>query len=292
MKKREKLGYLEGFVSIIINILLFILKYWAGVVSGSIALIADAWHTLSDSISSAAIIIGTKISSKPADRHHPFGHGRAELITSLIIGVLLAIVAFNFLLESINSLRNESEAVFGTLAIVVIIISILIKEASAQYAFYTARKTGFLSLKADGWHHRSDAISSVLILIGIFISPYFPAIDGILGIIISFFIFHTSYMIFKEASSSVLGEAPNEKFIILLKKAANDSAGFDLNLHHVHMHKYGSHTEVSFHICLPEKMTVSEAHTIAVKIETDIYTQMQISATTHIDPDKLEIDLE
>ena len=99
-------------------------------------------------------------------------------------------------------------------------------------------------------------------------------------------------MIFKEASSSVLGEAPNEKFIILLKKVANDSAGFDLNLHHVHMHKYGTHTEVSFHICLPEKMTVSEAHTIAVKIETDIYTQMQISATTHIDPDKLEIDLE
>lgn len=291
-KNKNRLAYSEGLLSIIVNILLFGIKYWAGIVSGSVALITDAWHSLSDSISSAAIIIGTKISSKPPDKRHPFGHGRAELITSLIIGVLLAIVAFNFLLESVNNLKNHAEAEFGTLAIVVTVISILIKEVSAQYAFYTARKTGFLSLKADGWHHRSDAISSVLILIGIFISPYFTAIDGILGIIISIFIFYTSYTIFKEAASSVLGEAPDEEFIILLKKTANNSVGFELNIHHVHMHKYGSHTEVSFHICLPENMTVSEAHNIAKKIETDIFNQMQISATTHTDPNNLEIDLE
>ena len=291
-KDKYRLAYFEGWLSIFANIILFGIKYWAGIVSGSVALITDAWHSLSDSISSAAIIIGTKISSKPPDKHHPFGHGRAELITSVIIGVLLAIVAFNFLLESISNLRNHVEAEFGTLAVVVTVISILIKEISAQYAFYTARKTGFLSLKADGWHHRSDAISSVLILIGIFISPYFPATDGILGIIISIFIFYTSYTIFKEAASSVLGEAPDEDFIILLKKTANNSVGFELNIHHVHMHKYGSHTEVSFHICLPENMTVSEAHNIAKKIETDIFNQMQISATTHTDPNNLEIDLE
>ena len=286
-KEKNRLAYSEGWISIIANIILFGIKYWAGIVSGSIALITDAWHSLTDSASSIAIIIGTKISSKPPDKHHPFGHGRAELITSLIIGVLLAIVAFNFLLESINSLRNESEAVFGTLAIVVIIVSILIKEASAQYAFYTARKTGFISLKADGWHHRSDAISSVLILIGIFLNPYFPLIDGILGIIISIFIFYTSYIIFKEASGAVLGEAPDEELINNLRETANKSAGFDLRLHHVLMHKYGNHTEVSFHICLPNEMTVSDAHTVAVKIEHDIYNDLGISATTHTDPEKL-----
>lgn len=281
---KDKLAYSEGIISIIANIILFIIKYWAGVISGSIALITDAWHSLSDSVSSLAIIIGTKISSKPADKTHPFGHGRAELITSIIIGVLLAIVAFNFLIESINNIKNNESAEFGTTAVIIIIISILIKEASAQYAFYTARKTGYLSLKADGWHHRSDSISSVLILIGIFINPYFPLIDGILGIIISIFIFHASFLIFKEAASSVIGESPDEELINKIKKISNKSAGFDLKLHHIHFHQYGRHNEISFHICLPENMTVKEAHFIAEKIEKAIFTETKINATTHIDP--------
>ena len=291
-KDKNKLAYSEGWLSISVNIVLFGLKYWAGIVSGSIALISDAWHSLSDSISSIAVIVGIKISSKPPDKHHPYGHGRAELITSLIIGILLVIVAVKLIIDSIANLKDPGQTEFGTLAIVIIIVSIIIKELSAQYAFYTARKTGFISLKADGWHHRSDAISSVLILIGIFISPYFPLVDGILGIIISLFILHTAFSILKETASAVLGESPDAVFIKQLSDTANNSAGFDLKLHHIHMHKYGRHTEVSFHICLPENMTVSEAHNIATKIETDIYKQMQISVTTHIDPDNEEIYLE
>ena len=290
-KDKNKLAYSEGWLSISVNIVLFGLKYWAGIVSGSIALISDAWHSLSDSISSIAVIVGIKISSKPPDKHHPYGHGRAELITSLIIGILLVIVAVKLIIDSIANLKDPGQTEFGTLAIVIIIVSIIIKELSAQYAFYTARKTGFISLKADGWHHRSDAISSVLILIGIFISPYFPLVDGILGIIISLFILHTAFSILKETASAVLGESPDAVFIKQLSDTANNSAGFDLKLHHAHMHKYGRHTEVSFHICLPENMTVSEAHNIATKIETDIYKQMQISVTTHIDPDNEKVYL-
>ncbi|MCD4794316.1 MAG: cation diffusion facilitator family transporter [Bacteroidales bacterium] len=290
-KDKNKLAYSEGWLSISVNIVLFGLKYWAGIVSGSIALISDAWHSLSDSISSIAVIVGIKISSKPPDKHHPYGHGRAELITSLIIGILLVIVAVKLIIDSIANLKDPGQTEFGTLAIVIIIVSIIIKELSAQYAFYTARKTGFISLKADGWHHRSDAVSSVLILIGIFISPYFPLVDGILGIIISLFILHTAFSILKETASAVLGESPDAVFIKQLSDTANNSAGFDLKLHHIHMHKYGRHTEVSFHICLPENMTVSEAHNIATKIETDIYKQMQISVTTHIDPDNEKVYL-
>lgn len=282
----NKLAYSEGWLSIIANIILFGLKYWAGVVSGSVALISDAWHSLSDSISSAAIIIGTKISSKPPDKKHPFGHGRAELITSIIIGLFLAVVAYNFFVESIQSIRNNGKAVFGNLSIIVLIISILLKELSAQYAFYTARKTGFLSLKADAWHHRSDAITSVLILIGIFINPYFPLIDGILGIIVSLFILHTAYKIIKESSNAVLGEACDETFVNDLKKLANNSAGFDVELHHVHSHSYGNHKEITFHIYLPENMTVKEAHDIAENIEKQLKVEKNIFATVHIDAKK------
>lgn len=282
-KKNNKLAYTEGWLSIFANIILFGLKYWAGIVSGSVALISDAWHSLSDSISSAAVIIGTKISSKPPDNKHPFGHGRAELITSTLIGAFLAIVAYSFFIESVKSLLNHKKAVFGTLSIVVLIVSILIKELSAQYAFYTARKTGFMSLKADGWHHRSDAITSVLILIGIFINPYFPLIDGILGIIVSFFILYTAYSIIKETSSTVLGEACDEKFIQKLKKIADKSAGFDVQMHHIHSHNYGNHKEITFHIYLPENMTVKEAHNIAEAIEKTLHKDQNIFATVHID---------
>lgn len=288
-KDISKLAYSEGWLSIIANIILFGIKYWAGIVSGSVALITDAWHSLTDSASSVAVIIGTKVSTKPADKHHPFGHGRAELITSLIIGFLLVIVGINFIFDSIESIKNNETANFGTVAIIVMIVSIVIKEASAQYAFYTARKTGLVSLKADAWHHRTDALSSVIILIGIFLSPYIPYLDGIMGIIVSLFILHTAYSIIRESASAVLGESPNEGLLKEICQTANKSAGFELYAHHFLVHKYGIHTELSFHICLPKEMTVIKAHEIAEKVESDIYKTLKVSATTHIDPDIPEI---
>jgi len=102
--KSINLAYLEGIVSIFLNIILFALKYWVGVITGSIAIIADAWHTLSDSLTSLVVIIGAKVSSKPADKEHPFGHGRAESIASIIIGVLLFGVGLNFLFDAIQKL--------------------------------------------------------------------------------------------------------------------------------------------------------------------------------------------
>ncbi len=283
---KEKLAYSEGWISIIANLILFGLKYWAGIVSGSIALISDAWHSLTDSVSSVAIIIGTKISSKPADNKHPFGHGRAELITSIMIGVLLAMIAVSFFTESIKSIKNHEKAVFGTLSIVVLIISIIIKELSAQYAFYTARKTGMLSLKADAWHHRSDAISSILILIGIFINPYFPLIDGILGIIVSFFILHTAYQIIKETATAIIGESCDDETVKELKEIANSTVGFDVLMHHIHLHNYVNHSELTFHIYLFDDMTVYESHNITSKIIKKIKEEKQYDSTIYIDPIK------
>lgn len=102
----SKDAYKQGIISIVTNVLLFGAKYYAGVMSGSVALITDAWHTLSDSASSVILIIGNKLANKPADKEHPFGHGRIELITALIIGILLAIVGINFLISAINKLER------------------------------------------------------------------------------------------------------------------------------------------------------------------------------------------
>ena len=182
--KNENLTFFEGWLSIGVNTVLFVLKYWAGITTGSIAIIADAWHTLSDSISSIIVILGDKVKKKPADAKHPFGHGRAELIATLLIGVFLAIVAFTFLSESINRLQNHRSITYSTLALSIIILSVILKELLAQFSQWAGKKINSSVLYADAWHHRSDAIASALILVGIILAPYFWWIDGVLGIIV------------------------------------------------------------------------------------------------------------
>ena len=264
---KKKAGYLEGTISIIVNIGLFALKLWAGIVSGSIALTADAWHTLSDSISSIVVILGVKLSSKKPDKDHPFGHGRWEYIAAIFIGFLLAIIAYDFLKDSIINFRNGESANFGTLAIVVTILSILLKEGLAQYAFYLGRKSGNIAVKADGWHHRTDALSSIVVLIGIFFTDRFWWIDSVLGIIIALMLFYAAYEIIKDAIYKILGEQPEPELIEKIKALIKEHIEEDVFPHHFHIHNYVSSQELTFHIKLDNKMDVQSAHKIATDIE-------------------------
>jgi len=281
---KKILVYRQGWISIFINGLLFISKYWVGTVTGSIALLADAWHSLSDSLTSLIVIFGAKISSKPPDDEHPFGHGRAELIASIIIGVILGLVGFEFAKESIAKLVNREGVEYGSAAIWVTVISILTNELLAQYAFWVGRKTGNPSLKADGWHHRSDALSSIIILVGIFFSSYFWWIDGVLGFIVSLLLFYAAYDIIKEGTSPLLGEIAEDELVKNLKTIANEISGTDTHLHHVNVHRYGEHIELTMHIKLPKSTTLENAHQIADDIEIEIAEKLHIEATIHMEP--------
>jgi len=280
----NRLARKEGWLALIVNLALFILKYWAGIISGSVALIADAWHTLSDSLTSIILLLGIKISSKPADHDHPFGHGRAEWIAALIIGTLLAVVGLNFLYDSISKLRGHEGAQYGIIAIVITIVSVVVKELLAQYAFWVYRKTGARSVKADGWHHRSDSISSVLILVGILIGSQYWWMDGILGILVSGALFYAAYDIIKESTHSILGEKPTRQLEEVIKSIPIKVIGRDVELHHIHTHNYGDHTELTCHIKLPPEMTLHNAHEIASKIEKEIKEQTGFTATIHMEP--------
>jgi len=282
--KNNKYAIIEGWLSLIGNILLFALKYWAGIVSGSVAIIADAWHTLSDSISSVILLIGVKISNKPADKNHPFGHGRAEIISSLIIGILLSLIGFNFIVEATNKLINKETANFGTLVIVVTIISMLFKELNAQYAFWAAKKTKMNSLKADALHHRSDSISSLVILIGIIFGKSIWWIDGALGIVVALIIFYSSYEVIKEAIKPLMGESPDNETNTAISKIIKQNINIKFNFHHLHIHNYGNHTEITFHLKLDKKMDFEEAHNIASLIEEKIKNELDIIATIHMEP--------
>lgn len=282
-------AFVEGWLSIVGNILLFGLKYWAGLATGSIAIIADAWHTLSDSLSSVIVLVGVKISKKPADEEHPFGHGRADLISAFIIGILLLLVGFDFLIESYHTLKNHESSQFGIIAIVVMIISVVVKELLAQFAYFGARETHSKVLRADGWHHRSDAISSLVILVGIFLGPYFWWIDGALGIIVALLIGHAAYEIIRDSIHSLLGESPSNTIINDLKLICKSVYEQNMDPHHFHIHTYGDHTELTFHIRLPQNMPIKEAHDVATKLEEAILAKFGYMSTIHIEPHLNEV---
>ena len=287
MDQHSKLGYREGLVSVILNLLLFVLKYYAGIASASLALIADAWHTLSDSLTSLVVILGIKLSSKKPDKDHPFGHGRWEQISALIIAILLALVGVEFMKDAIAKLRGHEAADFGWLAYLATVASIVLKEGLARYAFYIARKTGNAAVKADGWHHRSDALSSLMVLAGLFLSPYFWWIDSVLGMLISFMLFYAAYGIIREAVNKILGEEPSEEVIGKVEQIVKAEMGNVAYPHHYHIHHYGDHIEFTFHIKVPGEETVEEAHRKATLIEMQIKTELKIDATIHIEPLKM-----
>jgi len=282
--KSSRLAYNEGVLSIVTNVVLFALKYWAGIVTGSVAIVADAWHSLSDSLSSLVLIVGAKVASKPPDKEHPFGHGRAELVASILIAALLGFVAYDFIIDSISKLKNNEDAIFGTLAITVTIISIIINEALAQYAFWAARKSGYSSIRADAYHHRTDAISSVIILVGILIGRYYWWVDGVMGIIVAIMILYAAYEILSESISRLLGEAPDAQLIKNLNLSAEKVTELDLQIHHVHVHSYGYHKELTCHIYLPKTMTVDQAHDLSDDLEKQIKLDLDIIATIHVEP--------
>ena len=278
----KKLAYVEGIVSIVINTVLFGLKYWIGIMTGSIAIIADAWHTLSDSLTSIVVILGAKVSSKPADKNHPFGHGRAESVASIIIGVLLFIVGSNFFFEAIQRLRSKEAAIFSTSSIIIFIISVITKEAMAQFSFWAYKKTKSHSLKADGWHHRSDAIASAIILISIFLGKNLWWIDGVFGIIVSLLIVYTAIDIMKEAAQPILGEIPKQDNI---EKIIKIGERFNLNdIHHIHEHSYGSHLEYTMHVYMPKDSPIYKAYSITKKFREVLQKELNIESTVYIKP--------
>ncbi|MEL7585931.1 MAG: cation diffusion facilitator family transporter [Prolixibacteraceae bacterium] len=284
MKPREKYVTQVGWYSIAANAVLFVLKYWAGIVSGSIALIADAWDTLTDCISSFIVVVGGKVAGKPADKEHPFGHGRAEHIAAIVIGVLLSILAFNFIVGAYEKFVSREGGQFGVIAIAVTIASVVVKELLALYGFWVAKRTGSSVLKANSWNFQADALASVFILAGILLGRYYWWMDSVLGLILAFMIARASYEILSKEIKALLGEEVDPEVVTAITSEVTDLMQMNVHIHHFHLHKYGSHQELSCHIKLPATMSLDEAHGICTRIEDLIKERFEMNATIHPEP--------
>lgn len=293
---REKFGKFEGYTSSVLNLLLFIIKLVLGLLSHSYALIADSFHSLSDILTSIIVIVSFKLSSQPPDKEHPYGHGRIEYISTLIIAILLILVGFEFARISITRIMQPKKVIFTPLILITVILTIILKELMARLSFYIGKIINSETLMADAWHHRSDAISSVLVVIS-FISAYFGlfAIDGIACFIIALFIAYIGINILKKSANILIGTAPSENVIKKIKDIALHNNDNVISVHDVIINTYGKLSIGSLHIIVPDTLNLINAHDISNSIEEVIKKEMNIDMTIHIDPidkkDKLLNDL-
>lgn len=281
---RLKIGQFEGYLSILCNVLLFVVKFFLGILSQSIALLADAFHTLMDVATSGIVILGFKMSLKPADAEHPFGHGRAETIASLTISFLIGLVGFEFLKSSIERIFNQQEVIVTASTIILLIITIVVKEIMAKISHEMGDIIESDALKGDAVHHHSDVLSSILVLIGLAGTKMnLPLIDSIMGIGVSGFILYTGYGLAKSAIDELLGKPPSKELINQIKSDAISIDGVN-DVHDVIVHQYGNRKFISLHVEVGMEHKAEDLHHIAENVERKVGLSTRADVVTHIDP--------
>ncbi|NQV30991.1 MAG: cation transporter [Candidatus Marinimicrobia bacterium] len=285
---RGHIGILEGWVSIIGNFILFIIKLVFGWMINSIALIADAFHTLSDVATSIVVIIGFKVSQKPADKEHPFGHGRAETIATLTIAILMAVVALEFLKGAVDRLFfSDSDIDVSKIDWLFIGVVALTAAGKAWMAFF-AYKLGDLidsdALRGDAIHHKSDVYTTLLVIVAL-IGAYYgvPFLDGVMGIGVAVMILIAAYDIAREAIDDLLGKPATLEVIQQISELAMSVPGAR-QVHDVVVHNYGEQSFISLHIEIEENTTPGIAHNIADNVEHKLAHELDAEVVTHIDP--------
>ena len=286
LKVRAKYGSLEAWVSIVINVALFAIKLILALMIHSVSLLADAIHTLSDTGTSIVILIGFKIAKRPADREHPFGHGRMESVATLIVSVLLIVTGFELLRSSFEHILHPTvvSAKIGPLLVLILLGTILSKELMARFARELAMIVKSKTLEADFWHHRSDALSTVLVLVAMVGSYYgYNYVDGVVGIGVALIVMYSGYAIARDAISPLLGEQPRPELIEQIENLARTVPGA-LGVHDVIVHRYGQVDLISLHVEVSAEEPVDTLHDISEQVEAILDRNLGGTSVVHIDP--------
>ncbi|MCF7808242.1 MAG: cation diffusion facilitator family transporter [Candidatus Marinimicrobia bacterium] len=285
---RGHVGILEGWVSILGNFILFVVKIIFGWMINSLALIADAFHTLSDVATSIVVIFGFKVAQKPADKEHPFGHGRAEVIATLTIAILMAVVAFEFMKGAVDRLFfSESDIDISQLDWVFIGIVSLTAAGKAWMAYFAYQLGDLIdsdALRGDAVHHKSDVYTTILVIGGLIGSYYGLAnIDGIMGLFVGIMILHSAYDIARDAIDELLGKPASPELIETISEIAVSVPGAR-RVHDVVVHQYGEQRFISLHVEIDEETAPAIAHNIADNVEHKLVHEMDAEVVTHTDP--------
>lgn len=282
---RQRYGYLSGYAGIISNVMLFTVKLSIGIYLNSIAVMADAFNNLSDVASSVVTIIGFKISGKPADKEHPFGHGRFEYIAAMIVSFLVMLVGFEFIKSSIRRIRSPEALGFDIFVFILLVISILIKIWLSSFNKTLGRAIDSKVMKATSFDSLSDVVATSVVTLSLIIGKWitFP-IDGYIGLAVSIFILYNGFNLIKDTLNPLLGDAPDEELVISITDKALCYEGI-MGIHDLVVHDYGpGRIMASIHAEMPYSMDIMDAHDIIDKAEKEISEELGIHLVIHMDP--------
>jgi len=274
---------------IIVNVLLSIAQLVGGVVAHSQALIADGLHTLSDLASDFVVLFAAKLASKDADDDHPYGHERIETVATVILGMALAGVAVGIGINAFERLTTPEKLLQPTLlALVFALFAIVAKEGLYQYTTYVAEKIDSNLLRANAWHHRSDAISSLFVAVGVGTSVFFqlPWLDAIAAILVAVMIFYMGARLILDSTMELVDTSVDQEKVAKVKEFISGLEGVD-SLHLLRTRKMGSKVLADVHIQVNSYLSVSEGHHIAENVITKTRKAFpdMTDITVHIDPE-------
>ncbi|MCD3364011.1 cation transporter, partial [Clostridium botulinum D/C] len=281
-KVRDTYGYLGGVVGVIVNIFLFFIKLSVGLIVKSIAVTADAFNNLSDALSSVITIVGFKMASKPADKEHPFGHGRIEYLSGLIVAFMVMLVGFQFTKSSFSRITNPEKVYFQPLPFILLLVSILAKIWLCKFNKYIGIKINSSALQASALDALGDVITSSTVALSFLLSKWidFP-IDAYIGILVSLFILYSGFSLVKDTINPLLGEAPNPEFIKQLEKDVMSYENIS-GVHDILIHNYGPGRIMgSLHAEVPCDISIVKIHEIIDKAEKELSEKYSMFLVIH-----------
>ena len=282
---RRACGSAVSIVGIIANILLAAFKMLAGILSGAISITADAMNNLSDAGSQVVSFISFKISGKPADRDHPFGHARIEYVASMIVSFIVLLVGFELMTDSVSKIFNPEPATYNALVIVILVASIAVKLWLFVFGRSAAKKINSEVVKAAATDSLSDAIATSAVLASIIIcSATGFDTDGYMGVIVAVIVMIAGIKILNETKNSILGSAPEPELIDEIVRITREYPEA-LGIHDMVVHNYGpGNTIASFHVEVDGMQNVFHTHDVIDTIEKRLFSELSVRATVHMDP--------
>lgn len=282
---REKYGILCGGYGIFLNILLFVGKYIAGVLTSSISMTADAFNNLSDAGSSLISMLGFKLAGKKPDPEHPFGHGRMEYLAGLIVAGLILIMGYELTVDSVRKIVNPEETVFSLLAIIILALSILVKIYMSVYSRRIGRKIESETLLATATDSLSDTISTGVVLLASVINHFFNIkLDGWCGLFVGILILSAGVKTGMDTIKPLLGTSPSEELVKGIEEIVMSHEEI-VGIHDLIVHDYGpGRLMITLHAEVPDNGDIRELHDVIDNTETELKTQLNCHATIHMDP--------
>lgn len=295
-KDRKKQIFKVTIVGSILNVLLVVLKFLAGIFGQSAAMIADAVHSLSDFVTDIIVLVFVNVSAKPQDSDHDYGHGKYETLATIIVGLILMFVGVGLFLngaEKIIDVLFHDKVIEspGKIALIAAIISIFTKETLYHYTVFTGKKVNSQVIIANAWHHRSDAFSSIGAAIGIagalFLGDKWRVLDPIAAVVVSLFIVRIAIQLFVPAVNELLEKSLPKDIEDEIMKIARKTEGVG-DPHNLRTRRIGNNIAIELHIRVTPSLSVSEAHIIATEVEKRlrVHFGQQTHTTIHVEPEK------